>query len=677
MWNKTKRNACMLLAAMLCAAGCADAAETPLPIHSEPVDTTEETFTLPTSYTSAPAEHKEETVTVKADPTGTPNTVTVEVVLSNLPETEFVEDHSLLSDLRTTEGGEEFVILEDQQVIFENFREEIHYKGTSQEELPVGVRISYFLDDAPIAASMLAGKSGHLRIRFDYENNTSILTTVKGTSFSVPIPFTAITLIPLNDHIQNVSVENGKVISLSGTDAVVGIAFPGMEEALRLKRSELTEDIDLPSYVELEADVRDFELDFTTTVFTAGLLEDVEESDFSDMEELADDMNSLQDAANKLSEGTTKLKDGMTEYQDYLVQYNDGVGELGNAIGLLSDGLKTLNGYSDDLEDGMCSLVKGLEQLNQSLSAIDSSAFNEEPSEEQQEQLAQLQAAISDLPLELAALSGILADLSASYTELVTFYGEASQTKQSLEYAKASLSEGYVSLTEEQLEAIRSQLLSEDTDSQTKETIETMLNYYSNLPSVFGSITVPELSAVPEDSTISTTLTAYGTALTALSMEVNAILTYLQAMQEGMSSFEELPELIEALQSGVSALASGSKALKEGMSAYVDGVEQVYDGTVQLKEGAARLPEAGNAMKEGYQAILDGVNALSDGFNTFNKEGIQELTRLGGGEFRDLIHRAQAVTQADGSYDNFSGITEGTTGSVRFMIETESIPSSK
>ena len=38
-----------------------------------------------------------------------------------------------------------------------------------------------------------------------------------------------------------------------------------------------------------------------------------------------------------------------------------------------------------------------------------------------------------------------------------------------------------------------------------------------------------------------------------------------------------------------------------------------------------------------------------------------------------LGNRLVAVTDAGGSYKNFAGITDGTTGSVKFVFETEAI----
>lgn len=49
--------------------------------------------------------------------------------------------------------------------------EDVYYQGTSDKELPVTLKVTYTLDGKEVTAEELAGRSGHVVIRFDYENN--------------------------------------------------------------------------------------------------------------------------------------------------------------------------------------------------------------------------------------------------------------------------------------------------------------------------------------------------------------------------------------------------------------------------------------------------------------------------------------------------------------------------
>ena len=56
-----------------------------------------------------------------------------------------------------------------------------------------------------------------------------------------------------------------------------------------------------------------------------------------------------------------------------------------------------------------------------------------------------------------------------------------------------------------------------------------------------------------------------------------------------------------------------------------------------------------------------------------SEHGIQELSDLTGTDLTSLANRIRALKKADGRYDNYGGICEGASGSVRFIIETDEI----
>ena len=90
---------------------------------------------------------------------------------------------------------------------------------------------------------------------------------------------------------------------MNDQNVVVGYACPGLKDSLKLTDYEPTEDISIPESVEVTADVTDFEMDFTATVVSSGLFEDLEEDSFDDMEDAADSLQELGDASGKLADG--------------------------------------------------------------------------------------------------------------------------------------------------------------------------------------------------------------------------------------------------------------------------------------------------------------------------------------------------------------------------------------
>lgn len=234
--------------------------------------------------TTASDADKSETVYVKADASGTIHEIKVQTDLKNNGTSKEIKDFSTLKDIKNTKGNESFTQSPDGTITWENKGEDIHYEGTSTEELPVNVKISYTLDGKSIQPEDLSGKSGKLGIRFDYKNTTEENVTINGEEMTSPVPFAVISAMILpEDTASNIQVTNGKIFTMNDQSVVVGYACPGLKDSLKLTDYEPTEDISIPESVEVTADVTDFEMDFTATVVSSGLFEDLEEDSFDDI----------------------------------------------------------------------------------------------------------------------------------------------------------------------------------------------------------------------------------------------------------------------------------------------------------------------------------------------------------------------------------------------------------
>lgn len=501
-------------------------------------ETTENTSNPPVTYASSQTEDKAETVYVKADAGGNPKKITVEAILKNPGDGNPIPDRSSLSDIRNTEGDEEYTQKEDGTILWDNHGEDIHYKGTSIDTPPVSMSIHYYLDEQEISPDDLAGKNGHLRIRFDYENHTAPAPD------GLPVPFAAITAVFLpSDVFYNIDVENGKLISVSDQNMVIGTAYPGIAEALKLAEYEPMEEIEIPEYVEITADVVDFELNFTATVITSGLLEDLKTDDLDEIEELTDDMKELEDAADELTDGTNELYDGVFEFKDGIKEYVDGTNAVNEGIEAVYEGLDMLYEQKLPMREGAAALQTGLEAL---------------------------EAAVADMQAQLEALQG----------------------------------------------------------------------------SIPASADAENASADPEMA---------------------------PALQETDSSLSDMAAALDLLKTSISQLAEGSRQMSEGIHAYTHGVTELYLGMVDLKDGSQELTDAGKELNDAAAELLDGVLDFRDGVTEFNEEGIQSLTDLAGDNLKNLISRIRTLKEQDKNYQNFSGIQEGQTGSVRFIIETDAI----
>ena len=243
-------------------------------------DKTEVVFNPPVDTPFVTPGEKDESVYVKADAAGRPTEKTVEVVLKKIEGSDPIEDRSNLREIKNTEGNEEYTEAGEGRYLWQNNGEDIHYKGKSDQALPVNVRITYYLEGQEVSAEKIAGKTGKVKIRFeekiagktgkvkirfDYENSTD-----------VPFMVLSAAMLPA-DVFSDVEVTNGKLMDLGDQKAVIGFAFPGLMDTLKFVDYEPTEEIELPEYVEIEARAEDFALDFTASVVSTGLFEDLED----------------------------------------------------------------------------------------------------------------------------------------------------------------------------------------------------------------------------------------------------------------------------------------------------------------------------------------------------------------------------------------------------------------
>lgn len=645
---------------------------------------------------------KTETVYAKADADGTVNEVTVNTVLKNKNEKK-IQDYSNLTDIKNIKGDEEYTRQSDGTILWDNQGEDIEYEGKSSEQLPVTVQIRYFLDDKEVSPKELAGKSGSLKIRFDYENHTKEETNVNGKKVELPVPFAAISALLLSeDNATNIEVKNGKVISLDGQNLIIGYACPGLAKNLNLSDSELTKDIELPEYMEVTADVTDFELDFTATVFSSGLLSDLDEENLDDLDETSDNMDKIQEASGKLKDGSGKLLDGMKTYDEYMKQYLSGVDSLKEGVDALKSGIQVLNENKTALGSGAQALTDGLCQFSNGLSAISFGNVSGQSGVDFSGVENAMVALVADgqkLNTALTQLQTQLQTVENFVTEAVTYQttvqndveavkntlgaidwdaiendAKAQREAQIDSAVEAALNETMkeTSLSEEEQEILKeglkssleTQLKENDKDTElTKEAREKTEEAVQILLSI-PALDIPDLSVdISALPAILTDMQAQMQALGEAAELLGGLPEQMQTLQEGM----------ETIQNAAEQLAKGSSQLNTGISAFSDGIGQLYVGGQSLSEGTDQLSSAGSALDSGYQALIDGMKALDEGFAEFDKEAIQKLTDLAGDDLTNLTTKIRGLKKVDAEYQNFGGIYEGQSGSVRFIIETEEI----
>lgn len=317
---------------------------------------------------------KDESVYLISDANGNVNKTIVVDHLKNKDKKDTLEDASNLSDIENVKGKEKFTQSGD-KLTWQAGGKDIYYQGTATAEPPVTQKVTYYLDGKEISPEDLAGKSGKVKIRFDYTNTTSYTETVNGEKQTVSVPFAAITGLVLGDGFENIEVTNGKAEVSDSSSVVLGYALPGLKDSLGIKDGDLDGDVNIPEYMEMTADVENFSMPAAMTfVVNASDYVSTDGIDTSDLDDMINDLKDastqLQDGSKTLAEGTDTLSDGLSTLQSKLGTFASGVGTLQSGLKTYTDGVSTLSGGLNTLNSNVPTLSNGITTLNSSAKSL-------------------------------------------------------------------------------------------------------------------------------------------------------------------------------------------------------------------------------------------------------------------------------------------------------------------
>ena len=147
------------------------------------------------------------------------------------------------------------------------------------------------------------------------------------------------------------------------------------------------------------------------------------------------------------------------------------------------------------------------------------------------------------------------------------------------------------------------------------------------------------------------------------SVAMESISPALKSVSEQLQSVALLRTGIKSYTDGVSEAYAGSKELSSGLSSLSSGTNDLNAGIQKVNSGASDL-------KDGSQQLADGAKTLKEGMQKYNDEAISKLTnnsRISSIEqASDLL---EAISKDENNYNNFSGISDGTDGSIKFVFK--------
>ena len=542
----------------------------------------------------------------------------------------------------------------------QNVKDDNCWQGTTDKPLPVTMHITYTLDGKSVSADALAGKSGHVTMRFDYENTQYETKTIAGKFQRIYVPFAVLTGAILDsDNFRNVSVTNGKLVDDGDHTVVVGMAFPGLQENLALD----TDKLEIPSYVEVSADVTDFSIETTLTVVTNSVFNDVEEDklDKDALDELSDDLDKLTDAMEQLMDGSDELFDGLDTLLDKSHDLADGVGQL-------SSGLKKLDANSAQLNEGAKTVFNTLlDTANKQLQANES--------------LSEAGITIPTLTISNYAdvLNGVIAKLDPdsviAQAEAVARQQVTAAVRAQEDTVRAAVTEQvHQNVSDNVTAAVKASVLEGMLKSQgmTQEQYEVADD---TVKIAIGSVVDAKMNTAEVQQNISATVSAQ-----MASPEVKALIDQNTEQQisllieQNMNS-ETVRAQIDAATAQASAGAKQLLALRQQLDSYNTfyvGLQTYTAGVAEAAAGAVKLNRNMPDLIDGVKKLRDGSLELADGIKELNEEGIEKLVDAFDGDLTELSDRLQATVDVSRDYRSFIGSGDSGDG-VKFIFRTDAI----
>lgn len=618
---------------------------------------------------------KDESVYLISDANGNVNKTIVVDHLKNKDKKDTLEDASNLSDIENVKGKEKFTQSGD-KLTWQAGGKDIYYQGTATEEPPVTQKVTYYLDGKEISPEDLAGKSGKVKIRFDYTNTTSYTETVNGEKQTVSVPFAAVTGLVLGDGFENIEVTNGKAEVSDSSSVVLGYALPGLKDSLGIKDGDLDGDVNIPEYMEMTADVKNFSMPAAMTfVVNASDYVSTDGIDTSDLDDMINDLKDastqLQDGSKTLAEGTDTLADGLSTLQSKLGTFASGVGTLQSGLKTYTDGVSTLSGGLNTLGNSTGTLVSGADKLNDGAKSLKAGITSVDAGVDSVQEnvnklngaAAQISTGASDLDTKAQALAQGASDLNDGVEKLAsTVQGMPETVKSSINDTLKQLSSfvpvlivaGYdntlaqTGVTVDNVDKVTT--FAKEKEAEIKEIIAR-----SATKNAHGYNELPDKSKSEVDKT-------YNKVMEGLYQGQGAVMVYTQINQtvsseQSQNQVKELTEGASSLKENIAKFQKeGTTTLKEGTSALSTGTSALASGLTPLKEGTKQLVAGSNSLAEGMDSLANsvptltsGIKQLVDGLNTL----VANNTQLNSG----------ASQLADGTNQIVSGVDQLTTGS--------------
>lgn len=697
-------------------------------VHADTEKSINENF--PEMLKTAQTGDKSETVYAVMDADGNTTDVSVSEWLKNEGKSNNLSDYSNLKNIKNTSGDEK-MSRDGKKLVWAAKGKDIHYTGDYDGELPVKVKVSYYLNGTKVSADEIAGKKGNVKIRFDYDINDS----VKENGYSLTRPYAIVSAVVLsNDNFTNVTVNNGKAVNDGNSTAVVGIALPGMSDNLQI------DELDIPDHVTINAKTTNFEIDGTYTVADSGFMTDVDTTKLDDatgqVDELESALDKLSDASKKLVDGSSKLAKGANKLADSSSQIEEGTETLKDGTESMKNGSKDLKAGTGDLKQGTGDLKAGVKNLSDGADQLVAGAQDLSSGTTQMKEGTEALNSSVNGAGGLAGDNGRVKKLSAGAARVDAGIKQMGETIDKLAQTAKSISDNLDGVNTKKVtapphtdvdDALKTAIDAaeasgdQDTINALKNAKEKLGTYETNVNDTVSSVNTDkqkidaanqdakdmyqsiasssnddltklqygadELKAETQD--LDTAVNVGGTKVPSLSKAVAGLNSGAAQLDAGVNGYTDKDGKfhpgallgLQSLQAGIkvdtkdkTSLVTGVNKLDAGANKLDAGTTKLANGAVQVDAGTGKLVTYMGQLTEGAETLSDGADTLASGMATFNKTGIQKLvSTMKDSDIKSMVNRVKATLDAasDGSF--IGGKQDGQSGESKIIFKTDEV----
>lgn len=657
---------------------------------------------------------KQETVYVIANADGSVKKVIVSELVKNPDKKDKLEDKSDLQNIENIKNDNGYTA-DGNSYIWDAKGDDVYYQGTTDKQLPVDLSLNFTLDGKSVSPKELAGKSGKLKITFNYTNNEAKTVKIDGKDETIYVPFLMLSGLVLdNDKCSNIEVSNGKVISDGNRSIAVGFALPGMQNNLDIDKN----DLELPETVELTADVKDFELTTTLTLAASDFLKNINTEKLDSIDDLTDSLDTLNDSAKQLLDGTSSLYDGTAQLLSKSNDLVNGVQALVIGAQTLADGADSLsagagkaNSGAGDLSDGAAKLSSGLDTLYAGLKTLNQNSDSLRAGSKQvfesllstaNTQLAAAGVKADKLTIDnySKVLSGVLSSLDenavktlAENTAKKTVTDKVTANEPTIkagvesavrEKVKAGVLSTLGMTVEQYDKALAAGAVSDAQKAQIEGAIEQQMNT-ADIQSQIKAATEQQKQKLIDDNMKSDEVQSQikaaiekakngASSIKSLKEQLDSYNKFYKGLDEYTKGVDKAYSGAGELSSGSKTLCGGAKQLQSGTKDLSDGAKQLQSGAKELLAGVLKLNDGTAALIDGEKQLNDGAMSLNNGMQKFYDEGISKLVgKIKGLNFGKLATRIRATADVADDYSSFGGNADGMSSSTKFIYRTDSI----